>query len=175
VASPTLRDPNFYRSVVLVLEHTGEGAVGLVLNRPSTTAVSDPLPRWSGLSAHPPVVFVGGPVQPHAAICLARVGGSSEGRGGWTPLVDALGTLDLDRDPDELRTDVEGVRIFAGYAGWGPGQLEGEIAARAWLVVDAEPADPMTGDPLLLWKSVLRRQGGEFAVLAGYPHNPSLN
>jgi putative transcriptional regulator len=176
VASPILRDPNFYRSVILVLEHTGDGALGLVLNRPSETAVADPLPGWSELSAHPRVVFVGGPVQPNAAICLARVEPDEAGEAsGWTPLGSGLGTLDLDRDPDELATHVESVRIFAGYAGWAPGQVEGEMGERAWLVVEAEPDDPMTGDPLTLWKAVLRRQGGESALLAGYPDNPSLN
>ncbi|MBO0893534.1 MAG: YqgE/AlgH family protein [Acidimicrobiales bacterium] len=176
VASPTLRDPNFYRSVILVLEHTGEGALGLVLNRPSETAVAEPLPGWGQLSADPHVVFVGGPVQPNAAICLARLGSEPAGEGiGWNPLGAGLGTLDLDRDPDEVAPHVESVRIFVGYAGWAPGQVEGEMGERAWLVVDAEPDDPMTSDPLRLWKTVLRRQGGERAVLAGYPDNPSLN
>jgi putative transcriptional regulator len=176
VASPALRDPNFYRSVILVLEHTSDGALGLVLNRPSDTAVVDPLPRWSELSAHPRVVFVGGPVQPNAAICLARVEPGAPGEGvGWAPLGGGLGTLDLDRDPDELAPHVESVRIFAGYAGWAPGQVEGEMGERAWLVADAEPGDPMTDDPLRLWKTVLRRQGGQSALLAGYPDNPSLN
>lgn len=176
VASPTLRDRNFYRSVVLVLEHTDEGALGLVLNRPSNTTVAEPLRGWSELATDPSVVFVGGPVQPNAAICLARVGPRPAGdHTGWTPLVDGLGTVDLDRDPLELAGYVEGVRIFAGYAGWASGQLESEIGARAWLVTDAEPDDPMTGHPRLLWKAVLRRQGGETALLSTYPHDPSLN
>ena len=189
VANPAMPDPNFSRTVVLVLAHQGDGALGVVLNRPSDLDVDSPLPRWEKLVADPPVVFVGGPVAPSAAICLARVpdappgvAGSEvpsvldlEGLGAWMPLVGDLGTLDLDRDPDDLGIDVKAIRVFAGYAGWGPDQLEGEVEAGAWFVVDAEAGDALAGDPDQLWRRVLRRQGGRLALVASYPPDPSLN
>jgi putative transcriptional regulator len=184
VANPALPDPNFDRTVILMLAHEDEGALGLVLNRPSDTDVDGPLPQWERLAARPPVVFVGGPVRPGAAICLARRAahpgfqdqpeypGDSEG---WTQLVGELGTLDLEQDPDNLGVGVEAIRVFAGYAGWGPGQLEREIEAGAWFVIRAEPGDVMSDDPEQLWKRVLRRQGGQLAVVAAFPSDPSLN
>jgi putative transcriptional regulator len=174
VANPLLPDPNFDRTVVLVLAHEDEGALGLVLNRPSDTDIDAPLPRWERLAAEPPVVFVGGPVAPGAAICLARV---PEGRlsEGWIPLLGELGTLDLEQDPDELTIGVEAIRIFAGYSGWGPGQLEQEIDVGAWFVLPANSDDPMSDDPEQLWKRVLRRQGGKLALVGAFPPDPSLN
>jgi putative transcriptional regulator len=174
VANPVLPDPNFDRTVVLVLAHEDKGALGLVLNRPSQMDVDDPLPRWERLAAEPPVVFVGGPVAPGAAICLATVpsGGPIPG---WTPVTGQLGTLDLEQDPDEVGTGVSQIRVFAGYAGWAPGQLEAEIESGAWFVVDAEPADAMADDPGQLWKRVLRRQGADLAVVAAFPVDPSRN
>ena len=162
VASPTLVDPNFDRTVVLVLEHGDEGAVGLVLNRPTETVIDEPLPEWRPLAADPPVVFSGGPVSQTAAIALAL---EPDG---------AIGTVDLTLDPVDVG-DVEAVRVFAGYAGWGPGQLEGEIDEGAWVVVDAEPGDAMAADPEDMWTRVLRRQGGTTAWLAHCPPDPSLN
>jgi putative transcriptional regulator len=189
VANPAMPDPNFNRTVVLMLAHQADGALGVVLNRPSELDVDSPLPRWERLVADPPVVFVGGPVAPGAAICLAHVPDAPagptgleppdvddlEGLGGWLPLVGDLGTLDLDRDPDELEIDVKAIRVFAGYAGWGAGQLESEVEAGAWFVVDAEAADALAGDPDQLWRRVLRRQGGRLALVASYPRDPSLN
>jgi putative transcriptional regulator len=183
VANPSLPDPNFDRTVILVLAHEDDGALGLVLNRPSEMDIDSPLPRWERLAAEPPVVFVGGPVAPGAAICLARVPAEeaatvSDGArrdNGWIPLVGELGTLDLERDPDELGVPVEAIRVFAGYAGWGPGQLAGEIEAGAWFVVPAQPGDAMSSDPAQLWKAVLRRQGGELAMVSAFPRHPGLN
>jgi putative transcriptional regulator len=189
VANPAMPDPNFHRTVVLLLAHQDDGALGVVLNRPSELDVDSPLPRWERLVADPPVVFVGGPVAPGAAICLVPdpppevpdgaehhpSGMDREGLGGWVPLVGELGTLDLERDPDDLVIVVDAIRVFAGYAGWGPGQLEGEIDAGAWFVVLAEPGDALSGDPDQLWKRVLRRQGGRLALVAAYPNEPNLN
>lgn len=174
VATPSLGDPNFEYAVVLLLEHGDEGAVGVVLNRPTGTELSDPLPGWSRLAAEPPVVFVGGPVSPDAAICLAR-SWPDEALEAYEPLMDSLGTLDLSVDPDEVAGGVQGVRVFVGYAGWGAGQLEGEIAAGAWWVVDASPDDALSAEPEELWRAVLRRQPGRLALFANYPPNPSTN
>lgn len=205
VANPAMPDPNFDRTVVLLLAHEEGGALGVVLNRPSNLDVDSPLPRWEKLVADPQVVFVGGPVAPGAAICLARVpdqgdaavhqdpgpadlwdedglprasglsGGDEGPGGGWIPLVGDLGTLDLERDPEDLGVPVQAIRVFAGYAGWGPGQLEDEIAAGGWFVVTAEAGDALCSDPETLWKQVLRRQGGTLAVVAAYPPEPNLN
>lgn len=176
VAAPALRDPNFDRTVVLVLEHGPEGAVGVVLNRPTGTDVSAALPRWERLAADPSVVFEGGPVAPTAAICIARtpVVGEDE-PDGWRPLFAGLGTVDLERDPEELSQPVRDIRVFAGYAGWGADQLEGEVAAGAWYVVDALPGDALSPDPDDLWRTVLRRQRGNLAMIANFPADPVMN
>ncbi|HMF04190.1 MAG TPA: YqgE/AlgH family protein [Acidimicrobiia bacterium] len=174
VATPTLYDPNFFRSVVLVLEHGADGALGVVLNRPSDTAVGENLPDWDRVASEPGVVFVGGPVAPDAAIGVARAG-NAEHAEGWAPLFGHLGTIDLGRDPVELPVDVQNVRVFAGYAGWSEGQLDNELDSGGWFVVDAAPDDVFTSEPGRLWASVLRRQGGRLAMFASAPPHPSLN
>ena len=173
VATPPLVDPNFDRSVVLLLDHGPHGAVGLVLNRPSETPVAAALPGWELLTAEPSTVFVGGPVADDAAIALGAARHEDAGAG-WAPLVGSVGTIDLHRDPDEVGEDIELVRIFAGYAGWGPGQLEAELEVNAWLVVAAQPEDAL-GDPDDLWRRVLLRQGGTTAWLANAPADPRVN
>jgi putative transcriptional regulator len=160
VALPVLSDGIFDRSVVLLLNHDDEGAIGVVLNRPSTTHIDDPLPRWGDLAAEPAVVFVGGPVQPEVAIALGRDG-------------DVIDTVDLDSDP-ALAT-ARPVRVFAGYAGWSPGQLEDELARQAWVVVDSEPGDAFRADADDLWHAVLARQPGALAKLAMLPDDLSVN
>jgi putative transcriptional regulator len=174
VAVPTMLDPNFFRTVVFVIEHTPEGALGVVLNRPSEADLTDALPDWSDLVGEPAVAFVGGPVQPDAVIAVARVA-APIGNGGWQPLVGEVGTVDLGRSPADLGENVEVVRVFAGYAGWGPGQLEGELAQGGWYVVDAQPGDLLTPRPADLWRSVLRRQRGDLAVAANFPMDPGSN
>jgi putative transcriptional regulator len=177
VATPNLGDPNFERTVVLLLEHGPDGALGVVLNRPSELDVAEPLPEWARAAAHPPVVFIGGPVAPSAAVCLARVGRHG-GADGWQPLLglgSGIGTLDLDSDPDDAIPRLEEIRVFAGYAGWGAGQLEDEIEEGGWFVVDAEPGDPLSPAPERLWATVLRRQKGTLALFAAYPADPSMN
>jgi putative transcriptional regulator len=178
VANPLLPDPNFDRTVVLLLAYSPEGALGLVLNRPSETRLAGPLPRWEPLAASPPVVFVGGPVQHQAVICLARAfsrAGPGEPPDGWTAVLPEVGTLDLDLDPEGLRTAFSQVRVFAGYAGWSPGQLEAEITAGAWWILDSAPEDPFCDEPDVLWKRVVRRQGGSLVLVASYPDDPRLN
>jgi len=174
IAMPVLQDPNFDRTVALVLEHTEEGALALVLNRPSETELDDPLPAWGPLAAEPPVVFVGGPVALDGAIGLARAAVPSESEG-WAPLFDDLGTVDLSRDPEDIAVPLERLRVFLGHAGWGPGQLEDELAEDAWAVVESAPGDALCEDPDTLWRRVLRRQAGRLAWLANHPVDPSVN
>ena len=172
VSTPDLTDPNFDRTVILLLDHTPEGAVGVVLNRPSETPLDEAGTDWGGwdkLACDPPVVFVGGPVSRTSVICLARLGDG--GAEGFQPVLGEVGIADLSGEP----RGIEAVRVFAGYAGWGDGQLEGEIAAGAWFVLDAEPDDALTADAEDLWPQVLRRQGGRLALFAACPPDPSLN
>ena len=178
VASPTLLDPNFARAIVFMVEHTDDGALGIVLNRPSETGVDDILPDWRLVAAAPPLVFVGGPVQlGEAVIGLGRVGAAegADSSGGWEPLLGRVGTVDLGASPDDVSPRMEAVRIFAGYAGWGPEQLDGELALGGWFVVDADPSDLLTPAPDALWRRVLRRQGGELAMAANHPGDPRVN
>lgn len=173
MALPVLVDPNFDRTVVLVLEHSPDGALGVVLNRPGDLRLDEPLPSWAGVAAPPAVVFVGGPVGAGAAIGLGVVPGAPAEREGFVQVAGDLGTVDLASAP--LEVGVAEVRVFAGYAGWGPGQLEGEIEAGAWLVVDAAPGDALSPDPSTLWRRVLRRQPGRLWWLANVPTDASVN
>lgn len=168
VASPLLGDPNFAQTVVLVLQHDEEGAVGVVLNRPSIEPVVSHLPEWSERLEEPPLVFVGGPVQPAVAIGVVR----SDLPGERTAL-HGVGLVDLATDPASAPPGP--VRVFSGYSGWGPGQLEAEMAEEAWELIPAEVGDVFTENPEALWAMVLRRQGGRLAMLATYPQDPSQN
>jgi putative transcriptional regulator len=170
VATPDLRDPNFSRTVVLVMEHNDEGALGVVLNRPIDMAVSEVLPAWEGHTSAPACLFVGGPVAPTAVIALGRGDGPV-----FAPLFDGLGTLDLDLDPAQYAPTMADIRVFVGYSGWGPGQLEHELTAGGWLVLDLVAEDPFSADPSQLWRDVLRRQPGRVAMFASAPEDPSTN
>lgn len=174
VASPLLGDPNFTRTVIYVLDHRREGTIGVVLNRPSEVALLDVLPQWQGLACQPRTLFLGGPVDTDTALCLAEVApGARPDR--WTPVSAPVGLTDLDGDPAMLNGELGRLRIFAGYAGWGSGQLANELAEGAWLVVAGHPSDVFTDPGVNLWRLVLRRQGGRVALLATYPADPRLN
>ncbi|MGF1664993.1 MAG: YqgE/AlgH family protein [Acidimicrobiia bacterium] len=165
VASTMLGDPNFDRTVVFMLQHDDEGALGLVLNRPSDSAVHDHLPWLAGAVIEPYMVFVGGPVEPEIAIALE----STQAPVRPTAL-QGVGLADVNQADEGAL-----LRVFSGYSGWGEGQLEGELAEGAWIVVVAEPGDVFTADPGGLWARVLRRQGGHLTLLSTYPPDPSLN
>jgi putative transcriptional regulator len=176
VATPVLTDPNFDRTVILMLEDGEEGALGLVLNRPSPLDVSEPLPDWSRFAATPPVVFVGGPVSRTSVIALARRVTSAELPDEmFTPVVGAIGVLDLTTDADTVIEYVNDVRVFAGYAGWSYEQLGDEVDDGAWFVVDAAPADAVSARPENLWRDVMRRQPDPLRRFAHYPPDPSVN
>jgi putative transcriptional regulator len=165
IASPAISDV-FHRSVILMVEHSEEGAFGLVLNQPSEATVGELLDGELGEAIDPAnVIHVGGPVQPGA---VTAIGEHADPSLASTLVVGTVGVIDLDEPPDLAR-----VRIFAGYAGWGPGQLEAELESEAWIVEPAHPDDPFAeGD---LWSRVLARKGGEFELLARMPADPSLN
>ncbi|MCU1603216.1 MAG: hypothetical protein JWO22_3925 [Frankiales bacterium] len=174
VATPSLDDPSFSRTVVQLVQHSAEdGALGVVLNRPTETPLGEVLPGWALLAPDPVVVFLGGPVQESAAICLARLS-SPQASPSVVPVPGApwLGTVDLDVDAAD---PVQEVRVFAGYSGWSAGQLEAEVEEGAWWVLDALPSDPFSPDPSTLWRAVLRRQGPPLALAATYPPDVALN
>src|SRR5581483_1640798 len=176
VATPMLGDPNFERTVIFMLEDNEEGALGLVLNRPSPLEVREPLPDWAGHVAAPPVVFVGGPVSRNSVIALAaRLPSATLPADVWTGIDGAVGVLDLTSDADLVAGELATVRVFAGYAGWGEAQLRSEIDQGAWFVVDALPTDPFTEDPERLWRDVLRRQPMPLRQFANYPTDLSAN
>ena len=165
VATPRLYDPNFYRTVVLLFQHDEDGSLGVVLNRVTTEKVSDHLPAWSDRAAEPGLVHFGGPVEPEVAI------GVSAGVFGEATGVPGLSIVDLGADPDP---DMASVRVYSGYAGWGEGQLEAELAEGSWYLVQAAPDDPFAV-PSLLWSRVLRRQHGHLALVSTFPDDVSLN
>lgn len=158
VATPLLRDPNFVRSVVLMLQHDDDGSLGVVLDRPTTIPVSEFLPEWEAHVVEPAVVFHGGPVEPEVGIGLCIRFGSLE-------------IVELTAPP----IDASPVRVFGGCAGWGPAQLAGEIVEGAWFVVDFEPGDLLTEVPDGLWISVLKRQSSDLSIYSTYPSDPHMN
>jgi putative transcriptional regulator len=174
IAAPTMADPNFVRSIVLLLDTSESGALGVVLNRPSQLDVADVLAPWADLVVGPSVLFQGGPVETDAALAVATVTDDDDPVG-WRRVFGSTGLVDLDAPVEILAAAVSALRIFAGYAGWGAGQLEAEIEEGAWYVVPAEPQDPFLDDPGHLWATVLRRQGGQLAMLATMPAEPGLN
>lgn len=179
VATPDLEDPNFDGTVVLLLEHDAEGSVGVVLNRPSELQVDEAMAgppaaateRWDDLAAPPSTVFVGGPVRPNAVVALALVAEVLD-PDSWEPISGDLGVVRLGGGPVPAVGEIDALRVFAGYSGWGPGQLEDEIRTGAWFVVESDPDDCFTPEPDLLWWQVLRRQGGMFTTVTD---NPVLN
>ncbi len=166
VAAHHLYDPNFYRTVILVLTHDEEdGAMGLVLNRLTSEFASDYLPAWSERIAAPGLVRYGGPVDPDIAIGLGVAPTATEVN------QVGLGTVDLTIDPDG---DGSRVIVYSGYAGWGPGQLDEELRSGAWYTVDVELDDPFS-EPGTLWQRVLQRQAGFLAIYSTFPDDPALN
>ena len=171
IAVPALLDPNFRRTVVLVGEHNEEGALGLVLNRPAETTVEEAVPELTVLVDGEEQVHVGGPVQPSAIVVVAEF---SEPEQAGALVFESVGFLPVEVDPDELGELLQ-ARVFAGYAGWGPGQLDGELEEGSWIVEPAIETDVFTQEPDELWSEVLRRKGGPYGVLALMPADPSLN
>jgi putative transcriptional regulator len=170
VSSPALVDPNFRKTVVLIAHHDGDGAMGLVLSRPSDVAASEAVPLLEGIPGAEEPVFVGGPVQPEAFMVLAEFDDPAEAA---APIMDGLGFMPADAEPDDL--SIRRVRLFAGYSGWGVGQLEAELAEDSWIVVDAVPDDAFADDPDELWRAVLHRKGGPFSLMENMPFDPGLN
>jgi putative transcriptional regulator len=171
VASPALVDPNFARTVVLITEHTEEGAMGIVLNRPSDAGASEVVPELAEIAGGEPL-YVGGPVQPDAVVLLAEF--SNPDAAAWIVAAD-VGLASAGSDLDELVTAVRRGRLYAGHSGWEAGQLEFELEADSWIVEPPLPAELFPDDPDSLWSDVLARKGGRYALLARMPVDPSQN
>jgi putative transcriptional regulator len=177
LANTDLLEPTFRRSVIYVVEHNDGGTLGVVLNRPSETAVYNVLPQWAKVAARPKTMFIGGPVKRDAALCLGslRAGVEPQGVPGLRHVSGRMVMVDLDADPDALAPALEGVRIFAGYSGWTIGQLEGEIDRDDWIVLSALPSDVLFEQRADLWARVLRRQPLPLSMLATHPIDISRN
>lgn len=176
IATPPLEDPNFDRTVVYMIEHSEEGAIGVVLNRPLTDELDDPVDRWIDHLLEPAVVHDGGPVDSAALIALARPSVTTPSNvDGAIKIADTVWSIDLSRDPLLIANHFSGIRVFRGYAGWGAGQLDGEIDAGAWIIADAMIDDIFGEQPQDLWRQVLRRQPGRLAWLADAPDDLDLN
>jgi putative transcriptional regulator len=173
VATPTLLDPNFERTVVLVLDVDEAGALGVVLNRPSAVPVAEILPEWGDLAGTPEVLFQGGPVSPDSALAVGI--SPPTALVGFRRLYDDVGIIDLDTPAPVIGPTLRRLRIFAGYAGWGVHQLADEIHEGSWYVVPSVPEDVFSNHPLDLWERVLRRQPGELAWVSTRPADPSMN
>jgi putative transcriptional regulator len=172
LASPVLEDPTFARSVVLVAEHTDEGAMGLVLNRPADVTVGDSAPELEELVDAREPIYVGGPVQPTAVIVLAAF--TDPGAAGLL-ISDDVGFLSAQLDLAESAAVTQRTRVFAGHAGWGPGQLDDELEEESWIVEPPLREEIFSEDSEQLWAAVLRRKGREYALLSTMPPDPSVN
>jgi putative transcriptional regulator len=175
VATPVLLDPNFADTVVLLLDVDEGGALGVVLNRPSAVPVADVLGAWGEVVAEPEVLFHGGPVSTEGALAVGLLSREDDVPVGFREVTGTLGLVDLDTPVELLDGSLDGIRIFAGYAGWGADQLQAEIAEGSWYVVPSEPVDVFRVDPADLWRDVLRRQPGELAWHSTRPVDPDLN
>ena len=171
IAGAGLFDPNFRRAVLLIGEHNDEGALGVILNRPTPSTVREVVPPLAEIAGDDDRLFLGGPVQPESAVLLAEFAHPDSAD---LLVFDSIGFLMGAVEAEAVR-DVKRARVFAGYAGWGPGQLESELEQDSWIVEPPLPDDVFTSEPDRLWSSILRRKGGRFAMLALMPFDPSTN
>jgi putative transcriptional regulator len=172
VAGPGLLDPNFRRTVVLVVEHSEDGALGLVLNRPSDTTVSEAVPQLEELVELDERLFIGGPVERSAVIVLAEF--EDAARAALIAFED-VGVLSTGSSPEVAIAGVRRGRAFVGHSGWGPGQLDSELERGDWILEPAQREDAFSASALDLWTTVLTRKGGSYALVARMPADPSVN
>ncbi|MGQ0776980.1 MAG: YqgE/AlgH family protein [Pseudonocardiales bacterium] len=177
IAAPGLRDPNFHRTVVLIIDHGAAGTIGVVLNRPSEVAVRDVLPSWSPHATVSQALYVGGPMEQRAALCVAALpaGMDAVSTKGMISVRGPLALVDLEADPKVMAPQLRGLRVFAGYVGWDQGQLDHEIDRGNWVVVPALAEDVLAPPGTDLWGRMLRRQGPPLSLLATFPVDPSQN
>jgi putative transcriptional regulator len=172
IAGPGLLDPNFWRTVVLMVEHNDEGALGLVLNRPSETTVGEAVPELGELVDLDQRLFIGGPVQPSAVIILAEFEDPTDAA---LIAFDDIGVLASEASAQDASAEVRRGRAFVGHSGWGPGQLDSELERGDWILEPANREDAFADSPMVLWPAVLKRKGGSYALIARMPADPSVN
>lgn len=175
VATPELQDPNFVDTVVLLLDVTHEGALGVVLNRPTQVLVADVLEPWRDVVAEPEVLFRGGPVGTDGALAVAEVRDPQDTPVGWRPVAGRIGMVDLDTPTELVNGSLTAMRVFAGYAGWGADQLASEVEEGSWYVVSGQAGDAFRGDTSGLRRDVIRRQPGMLAWHVNRPVDPEMN
>jgi putative transcriptional regulator len=173
VATPAIESGPFLRSVVFLLDHDADGALGVIVNRPLESDVEDVLPDWADLVNAPVCLFDGGPVGMDSALALGVVADATPPVG-WRRMAGRVGLVDLE-GPVPAGGSLAGLRVFAGYAGWGPGQLEAEVEEGAWLLVPARDGDLISPQPETLWRDVLRRQDDDVRFWTTFPDDPSAN
>lgn len=175
IAAPDLADPEFFRTVVFLIEHDETGSVGVIVNRPSHTPVGHILPDWQDVMSEPAVVFNGGPVQRDGALGLGRLAATADAGTGLRAVSGGLALVDLDAPAADVAINSQSLRVFAGHAGWNVGQLEEEIARGGWYVVAGGLDDVFSPSPGTLWRAVLRRQPAPLSLLSTYPVDVGLN
>ncbi|MDN5894029.1 MAG: YqgE/AlgH family protein [Nocardioides sp.] len=175
IASPALLDPNFASAVILLLDADADGALGVVINRPSQVLVGDVLEPWAEVATTPEVMFIGGPVALDSALAVARLRDAEDQPVGWRPAFDDVGMVDLDSPVELVDGSLREMRLYAGYAGWGAGQLEDEIAEGSWYVVPGAPGDLFREHTDDLRRELLRRQPGSLAWVSTRPADPLMN
>lgn len=175
ISGLAISDGVFDQAVVLILDHDDTGSLGVVLNQAAPFELARVLPRWVDLASYPAQIYQGGPVSPEGAVCLASPVRDDEEPPGWTRLYDQIGLLHLDTPVELVQGAYRGIRIFAGYAGWSPGQLDMELAHELWHPVTSRYEDVFDAEPRTLWRRVLRRQGGELGLLSAWTPHPELN
>jgi putative transcriptional regulator len=174
ISSPAMSDSNFDRTVIFILEHAAEGAIGVVVNRQSKVDVAEAMPEWVHLLSVPSVFFVGGPVAQGAVLALGRAD-AVESTEDFALVNHSVGVIDVSKGPTGIDVSLTELRLFTGYSGWSPGQLEQELSGGAWFVVDPEPSDPLTDEPETLWTRLLKRQEGIEAMENQDPKRHWLN
>ncbi len=172
IASPALIDPNFARAVVLVAEHNDDGAMGLILNRPTEAVVAEAVEELAGVVDAGEPVFLGGPVQEQSVMVLAEFDDPAQAA---ALVIEDVGFLPADAQLEDLSGHTRRARVFAGHSGWGPGQLDAELEEGSWIVGDPHTDEVFSEDPDELWSTALERKGGAYALLARMPTDPSLN
>lgn len=174
IATPAIGDGNFEQSVIYMLHHDLDGALGVIINRPTELAVQELLPRWGELANEPGMVFTGGPVEPNGFIGVGRAIGAQPDDVIPVPGTNLV-TVDLESDPVITGAHVDRLRLFRGYAGWGARQLDTELGAGSWFTVESMPGDMWSTEPSGLYEQVLLRQRGELRWFANAPLDPSQN
>ena len=175
LASAGLASDWFSETVIYLLDCDDDGSLGVVLNRFADGALEDVLPQWASLVCQPRKLFAGGPVSPNGAVCLARLTNPREEPPGWRRVIDDVGLLHLDTPVELVEGAYSELRIFAGYAGWKPGQLEGELLRGDWFRTLGRPEDVFGAEPQGLWRRVMRRVGGDAALMSTWLSDPDRN